>query len=522
MNTSTAKNINNKIIGSGELGSAERFLFNEQNLLKYEVSAMHGLSLVHKAIRKNQKPFSGISPKELATEFASIDLDQPLNSIDATLEEVEQLYLDHAVYFHHPKYVAHLNCPVVYPAVLAEQILTSVNTSVDTWDQSGGATLIEQKLIDWTLQRIGMEEGADGIFTSGGTQSNLMAMLIARDNAAGRRLNHSIRDDGLPEEAHKYRIFTSQVSHFSVQKSAALLGLGYNSVVSVPCDSHFKMDTVELTRLIEQAIDRGEIPIAVVATMGTTDFGSIDPIQQIKPICEQYNLWCHVDAAYGCGLLTSNHSRHLLDGIESADSVTVDYHKSFMQPVSCSAFFLKDKSYFEYITHHADYLNPLNSDVASVPNLVDKSIQTTRRFDALKLWMTLRTMGVNQLGSLFDSVMALAKQSFVYLNDDPEFDVIHNPQLSTLVFRLLIDGASEQELNTINTKIKDRIFASGEAAIARTKFNGRQYLKFTLLNPATSMDEIKAITAQIKSVGHEIWQEIIAPQSSSTSNGEPK
>ena len=172
-----------------------------------------------------------------------------------------------------------------------------------------------------------------------------MALLLARDHAAERLSGHLIRDFGLGPDAHRYRIFCSEVSHFSIQKSAALLGLGYNAVVPVTVDKEFKMDLAALDAAIDECKAQGNIPIALVATAGTTDFGSIDPIDKLKTRCKADNLWLHVDAAYGCGLLAADDHRHLLNGIELADSVTLDYHKSFLQPVSSSAFIVADKKH---------------------------------------------------------------------------------------------------------------------------------------------------------------------------------
>ena len=138
--------------------------------------------------------------------------------------------------------------------------------------------------------------------------------------------------------------------------------------------------------------------MAVVATAGTTDFGSIDPLPEIAELCARPGVWMHVDAAYGCGLLASRRHRDLLDGIERADSVTVDYHKSFFQPVSSSALLVRDGGTLRHATYHADYLNPRRMVEERIPNQVDKSLQTTRRFDALKLWLTLRVMGADAVG----------------------------------------------------------------------------------------------------------------------------
>ena len=240
------------------------FVFNDKNLNHYKNSLLQGIDLIQKSMSAVGKPFSGILPHELAAQFKAIDLNQSHDQLADALVEIEELYLNHAIYFHHPHYVAHLNCPIVVPAILAELLLTSVNSSVDTWDQSAGGTLIEQKLIDWTAEKIGLGMLADGIFTSGGTQSNLMAMLLARDSFCSKKWkNNDNKKHGLPEDFRKLRIFSSQMSHFSVQKAAAILGLGYDSVISVPCDRYFKMDVQALEQEIKQCLAQGLIPMSL-------------------------------------------------------------------------------------------------------------------------------------------------------------------------------------------------------------------------------------------------------------------
>jgi len=481
---------------------AGRFIFNNQNLAQYKQALQQGLDLIRANMAAKERPFSGILPHELAEQFQGLDLDQSFSNIEDALAEVQRLYLDDAVYFHHPQYVAHLNCPVVIPAILAELILASINSSVDTWDQSAGGTLIEQKLIDWTTQKIGFDGQADGIFTSGGTQSNLMAMLLARDHVCEKRFGQKIKEHGLPEDYKKLRIFTSELSHFSVQKSAAILGLGYDSVVPVSADPYFRMDVNALSADLERCKDEGLIPMAVVATAGTTDFGSIDPLPDIAALCRQYCAWMHADAAYGCGLLVSPRHRHWLRGIELADSVTVDYHKSFFQPVSCGAFFVKNKKHLSTVTYHAEYLNPLSQLNEGTPNLVNKSLQTTRRFDALKLWLTLRTMGAKSIGEGFDRVIHLARQTYLLFLSEPTIDVIHQPQMSTVVFRYRPEGHYPTELiDEANAAIRKSLSRSGEAMVAGTKMKGHQYLKFTLLNPTTTIVDIQAVLKLIKQHG---------------------
>ena len=498
-----------KNILSNEATGVGRFIFNKSNLEKYEKDLNKGLKLLTSVISQKQQPFTGVTPKALAKKFEQVDLNQPLKSTEAALTELSDLYLNDAVYFHHPKYVAHLNCPVVYPSLIAELILSSINTSVDTWDQSAGGTLVEQKVVDWTIKQIGLGIDADGIFTSGGTQSNLMAMLLARDHYCETFLDgYQVKEKGVPPCAQKFRIFTSELSHFSVQKSAALLGLGYNAVIPVQHDEHYRMDMDALSKEIESSIGDGLIPIAVVATTGTTDFGSIDPIHQISELCKKHQIWMHVDAAYGCGLLATETQRYKLSGIEKADSVTVDYHKSFFQPVSCGAFFTKHGKNLGYVSHHAEYLNPLSAKQEGTPNLVDKSLQTTRRFDALKLWLTLRIMGAQAIGNMFEAVIERTNEVYELFSSDGNIDVLHKPEISTLVFRFHPAHSSfkpfkvnDDFLNRCNAQIRKDIFKSGKAVIAGTKVNGQTYLKFTLLNPETTLQDIEEILAMIKHAG---------------------
>ncbi|MEU3746242.1 MULTISPECIES: pyridoxal phosphate-dependent decarboxylase family protein [Streptomyces] len=456
-------------------------LLNDATAESYRRSVTEGVERVAAKLAATQRPFTGVTPAELAPVIDAVDLDRPLGDASAALDELEDVYLRDAVYFHHPRYLGHLNCPVVIPAVLGEAVLSAVNSSLDTWDQSAGGTLIERKLIDWTTGRIGLGPAADGVFTSGGTQSNLQAMLLAREEAK-------------TSDLAKLRIFSSECSHFSVQKSATLLGLGADAVISIPVDRNKRMQSVVLAAELEACRAEGLVPMAIVATAGTTDFGSIDPLPEVAALAEEYGAWMHVDAAYGCGLLASRTRRHLLDGIERADSVTVDYHKSFFQPVSSSALLVRDGATLRHATYHADYLNPLRTVAEQIPNQVDKSLQTTRRFDALKLWMTLRVMGADGVGELFDEVCDLAREGHGLLAADPRYDVVVEPQLSTLVYRYVPEAVtSPAEIDRANLYARKALFASGEAVVAGTKVDGRQYLKFTLLNPETTAADIAAV-----------------------------
>jgi L-2,4-diaminobutyrate decarboxylase len=483
-----------------------RHLFHPDNLEGY-LDAIHaGAGHLASTLAGVRGPGTGADAEQAAGPVAVIDLDEPVETLDEALRELSRVYLDDAIWFHEPAYAAHLNCPVVIPALLAELFVSSVNSSLDTFDQSVGGTLIERRLVEWTAARIGLPTSgstggtgvgarADGIFTSGGTQSNLQALLVARD---------TVQSEEGAEEAvspDRLRVLVSADGHFSVAKAARVLGLGPEAVVAVPCDRQHRMLVPELERSVRRCLDDGLVPMAVVATAGTTDFGAIDPLRRVAAVCARHGVWLHVDAAYGGGLLASRRRRHLLDGIELADSVTVDYHKTWFLPVSASAVLVRDGRTLRHLTHHADYLNPAD---ATEPNQVDKSLQTSRRFDALKLWMTLRIMGPDAVGDYFDAAIDLAHRVHDELTGMPDLEVAAPPALSTLVFRYRPDGLSGHEAGGLNARIRAELYRRGTGMVAATKVGASTWLKLTLLNPRATTSDITAVLDEVRDIGAEL------------------
>jgi L-2,4-diaminobutyrate decarboxylase len=442
------------------------------------------------------QPFSGASRSELQALVDAVDLDGPPSGTREALREAGDLYAKHAIWFHEPTYTAHLNCPVALPAVGAETMLAAINTSVDTYDQSTVATLMERRLVEWTAGRIGFvvdgaaegEHGADGVFTSGGTQSNFQALFLAREKA---------RRSGTRMES--MRILATAVSHFSIAKSALLLGLPDDAVVAVGTDADGRMSPDSLAQTLVDIERTGDTVIAVVATAGTTDRGCIDPLGPVADLCDAVGTWFHVDAAYGCGLLVSPTRRHLLAGIERARSVTVDFHKSFFQPVSSSALIVRERADLAPVAWHADYLNPEEN---VEPNQVDKSLQTTRRFDALKLWVTLRALGPDGIGAMVDAVCDLAAAVHQDLATDRDFRLVGATDLSTVLFRYQPDGLDAARADALVPQVRRVLFDSGRALVAKTVIDGRPCLKLTLLNPDATLSDIRGVLELVRSAAH--------------------
>lgn len=447
------------------------------------------------------RPYSGAAPEELSRllpEAAELCPEEG-EGLEAALREAGRCVVENCVRVAHPLCAAHLHCPPLLPALAAEAVISAANQSMDSWDQAPAATALEERVVRWLCGLFGYGPGADGVFTGGGTQSNLMGLLLARDRYARDRLGRSARESGLPPEAGRLRILCSEDAHFTVRRSAALLGLGERAVVPVAADADRRMSPAALDRTLRELEARGLLPFALVATAGTTDFGSIDPLPELAPRARERGLWLHADAAYGGALALSERYRGRLAGMEEADSVAVDFHKGFYQPVSCAAFLVRRGEDLALIRTHADYLNPEEEDL---PSLVGKSLQTTRRFDALKLYVSLRALGRRELAGMVERTVELAEAAAESVREEPRLELAARPQLGTVVFRYRPARAAEAD--RVNAGIRRELLRSGEAVVARTRVGGRVHLKLTLLNPLATPEDVRGLVGLVARTGERL------------------
>lgn len=424
----------------------------------------------------------------------------------AAIERAIEYFLKDSLSVHHPQCVAHLHCPSLVISQAAEVLINATNQSMDSWDQAPSATLIEMKLIEWLRTQVGYQPGDAGVFTSGGTQSNLMGLMLARD-AWFARQGHSVQQDGLTGDLKKIKVFCSENAHFSVQKNMALLGLGYQSVTQVKCDQFARMDMDDLRQKLAASKANGENILAIVATAGTTDAGAIDPLREIAALAAEENIWVHVDAAWGGALLLSEKYRDYLDGIELVDSITLDFHKQFFQTISCGAFLLKEARHYELMRYQAAYLNSEFDEAQGVPNLVSKSLQTTRRFDALKLWMGLEALGQKQYAEIIDHGVTLAQQVALYVEEQPALELVMKPQLASVLFRYRpahLAHLSSTDIALLNQRIGDALLESGRANVGVTEHDGVTCLKMTLLNPTVTLEDIKVLLTLVEKTAQQL------------------
>jgi len=448
------------------------------------------------------QPYAGTSPARLASMIDPACLPAHALPADDVWHKLREI-VAHSVNLTHPNTIAHLHCPPLVSSLAAEVVISALNQSMDSFDQAPAATMLELAVCRWLCQEAGLPAGADAVFTAGGSQSNFMGLLLARDVCIASRWNWPVAQKGLPREAGRLRFLCSEVAHFTVEKAASQLGLGSEAVIRIPADGAFQMIPGALANALRALQAQGLVPAAVVATAGTTDFGSIDPLPEIAVLAREFRAWLHVDAAYGSALLLSARHREKLRGIELADSISVDFHKKFWQPISCAALLLRDAAHFRHLAVHADYLNPETDEAAGIPNLVNRSVATTRRFDALKLWFSFQLLGREKFAAMVDRTIELAAHAAKQVRTNPSLELLHKPQLSSVVFRFVPSNAAI-DADLFNARLRQHLFDRGLAVIGHTRVRSRQCLKFTCMNPCTTEAGLDALLDLIVSTGKQL------------------
>ncbi|NUP77557.1 MAG: aspartate aminotransferase family protein [Nonomuraea sp.] len=401
-----------------------------------------------------------------------------------------------------PACAAHLHCPPLAVAVAADLAVSALNPSLDSWDQAPAATVLETSLLEELARMAGFGPGSAGVLTSGGTESNLMGLMLARDRVLGRD-GVRVELSGLPPAGPRPRIFASEAAHFSTWRAAALLGLGEDAVVPVPVDRELRMVEAALARALRDCVAAGELPVAVVATAGTTDTGAIDPLRACAAHAAEHGAWLHVDAAYGGGALLSDRLAPLLDGVASADSLSLDWHKLGWQPAAAGIFLVRRAETYASLARRAAYLNPADDEEAGYPSLLGLSLRTTRRADAFKIAVTLRVLGRAGLGRLVDACHDLARHGATAVRAHPRLELHADPVLTAFLFRY--EPADPSCSDRVNAGLRRRLLREGRAVVGRTELPGegpgRVRLKLTLLNPHTTPADVERLLQAVVAAG---------------------
>ncbi|MFE5299144.1 pyridoxal phosphate-dependent decarboxylase family protein [Streptomyces sp. NPDC056632] len=370
----------------------------------------------------------------------------------------------------HPLCAAHLHTPPLALAAAADLAASVLNPSLDSWDQAPAASALEALVSAALAAEVYPAAPApDALVTTGGTESNQLALLLAR------------------ERHGSVQAVVGANAHHSFHRAAWLLGLPEPVVVPAPSG------TIDLVALDEALTDLAGCALLVAATAGTTDAGLVDPLPEIADLCAAHGgAELHVDAAYGGPLLFSDTHRPLLTGLDRARTVTVDLHKLGWQPAAAGLLAVRDTADLAVLGHTADYLNADDDTEAGLPDLLGRSLRTTRRPDVLKTAVTLRALGRSGLGALVDACTARAQQLADLVEKTPGLELYARPTLTTVLFR------PHDATDATVAGIRRTLLTEGRAVLGRATADGRLWLKATLLNPHATPDDLAALITLVE------------------------
>lgn len=388
------------------------------------------------------------------------------------LDDLDRLILPAVTHWNHPNFHGLFSTSASSVGIFGEMLAAAFDMKAMLWRTSPASTELEDVVLDWLRQMMGLPKILEGIIYDTASVSTMHAIAAARErvNLKIRELGMSGRDD-LP----LLRVYCSEHVHSSIDKSCITLGLGTRSLRKIECSDRFEMVPEKLAEAIEDDIEAGHIPICVIPTVGTTSTSSVDPVEAVADICEKHGIWLHVDAAYAGPAALLPEMRPLFKGWERADSIVVNPHKWLFTPFDLSVLYCRGLNELkEAFSLVAEYLK--TSDESAVKNGMDYGIQLGRRFRALKLWFVIRYFGVEGLAARISDHCRLARLFASWVEASPDFEMMAPVPFALVCFRVAPSGHAEPELDVLNEKIMNDINASGEAYLSHTKLNG----KFTL------------------------------------------
>ncbi|WCK55315.1 aspartate aminotransferase family protein [Aneurinibacillus sp. Ricciae_BoGa-3] len=437
----------------------------------------------HFSTLRNRPVFENTAPVDRPKKFSPLSWEQTLSELRRVLQQSMQVA--------HPRFFGHMDSGPLYIAVLADWVTSALNQNMLSWELSPVATDIENEVIEWFCNVCGYEDG-EGTLVSGGTMANLTGLLLALQRATEGRYCK----EGVWALRKRPVLFTSDQAHYSIAKAAASTGLGEQSVLKIPADQSFRMDVNQLEKAIRDAIAIDRIPIMVVATAGTTSTGSVDPLMNIADICRKYNIWLHVDAAHGGGALFSEKARPLLHGIEAADSITFDPHKWLMQPKGMGMIVTRHLNVLKQLFYSgAPYLT--RQKEVQPESRGSMTLQGSRRFDALRLWITRKYLGDTGLAEIIDGTLRKVSDWAALLYDSGQFELAHKPDLNLLCFRYRPLNVDDDRLDELNEWIQQQLMNSGVGFVSLTTLNGSRWMRSVFINPATTIDDMTEVMKEI-------------------------
>lgn len=407
--------------------------------------------------------------------------------MEAIIADLDRLIVPALTHWSHPSFFAYFATSTSAPGIFGELLGAAFDNKAMLWRTSPASTELEEVVLDWLRQMMGLDPGMLGIIYDTASVSSLHAIAAAREGVEKR-----IREEGMSgrPDLPLLRVYVSEQSHSSIEKAVITLGLGQRALRKIPTDSEFRMDAKTLEKAIKEDKRNGYLPFCIVATVGTTSTSSIDPVREIVPIGEEHGMWLHVDAAYAGSAAIVPEFRHILAGCERADSLVTNPHKWLFTPFDLSVLYCRHmdllKRAFSLVP---EYLRTPEQE--KVRSGSDYGIQLGRRFRALKLWMVMRYFGQQGLAARIREHCRLARLFAAWIDRSPDWEIAAPVPLGLVCFRAVPKGVSD--LDALNEAIMHGVNASGRALLSHTRLNDKLTLRLSIGNIRTTEQHVRQV-----------------------------
>ncbi|HEX6903155.1 MAG TPA: pyridoxal-dependent decarboxylase [Thermoanaerobaculia bacterium] len=425
-----------------------------------------------------------VSPGEVRRVLPSSPPEEP-EPVETILDDYLRVIEPNVTHWNHPGFLAYFAISGSGPGILGETLAAALNVNAMLWRTSPAATELEERVCEWLGQMMDLPRELRGHINDTASSSSLVALAAARHSLSGL----DVRTRGLAgrPDAPALTVYASDQAHSSIDKACIVLGVGQDHVRRIESDGEFRMSVPALTEAVARDRAEGRLPMAVVATVGTTSTTSIDPVPEIADLCAREGIWLHVDAAYAGSAAVCPEFRERMPGIERADSLVVNPHKWLFTPVDCSVLFVRDPALLrDAFSLVPEYLRTSESEAT---NLMDYGFQLGRRFRSLKLWMVIRAFGLEGLRERIREQCAVARELAGWIEADPRFELAAPVPFSTVCFRARAEDPEAQD--RLNERLLARINAAGPFFLSHTGLRGRHTLRVAIGNIRTTREHIE-------------------------------
>ena len=410
---------------------------------------------------------------------------QTAESIAEIMADFERIVMPGMTHWQHPRFFAYFPANSSPPSVLAEMLTATLGAQCMLWQTSPAATEMETRVLGWLRQIIGLPPGFAGVIQDSASSATLCAILVARERATGWKTN----EEGLGNQPGLV-FYASEQAHSSIEKAIKIAGLGRRHLRMIPTNEEFALRPDCLEAAVREDRARGLMPAGVVACLGSTGVGAVDPLRSIANICREHDLYLHVDAAWAGSALLLEEQRWMIDGVESVDSFVFNPHKWLLTNFDCAAHYVREpEQLLRTLSIMPDYL--ISREAGAVVDYRDWSVPLGRRFRALKLWFVIRTYGVERLQAMLREHITWAKELAVQIAAEPDFELVTPANLALLTFRYHPPGAEDAMLDQLNERLLNTLNDGGGTYLTQTRVDGRYVIRFAIGQRTTTREHVQ-------------------------------